>query len=431
MTITILDTTKITSSSSALTATYANITGMNKNLSVVGTSSIILFVANVTFDGGADAESDLALFIDNSRVCEGRCFVDDNLDELGMVQLTWWETGLSAGTHDFDVRAKDGGQTGGIIYTGEIRSSQVIEFTGTDAPSILDEVSGLRTSQVGTSAYVDITGMNRTVTITGGSTSLVIVSGTVNFADSTDSSGFLGLEIEGTIVAEGQVYGDAANENQCVSFMFAKKAMTTGSRTFDYRMKNGQGTTNMDVDIDRHMQIVEFTNTPLLNEVIGNRTADTTAGLTFDRVIDMGITRTPISTGSHFLVCSSTTLDSDSADSGAFVSISINETNEAIGSSGIDATSTEPGFVGLVIMKTGLSGSIEFETKFKERPSPFNGIIIATDTDKHLQVIEFTAAPAVLKLVPETENITEGTIAHRGLVRVGEGKRKILGPVST
>jgi len=404
---------------------------MAKNLAVAGTSSVILFIANVTFDGGSDAEADLALFIDDGKVCEGRTSVDSNADELGMVQLCWWETGLSTGNHDFDVRAKEGGQTGGIIYTGEIRSMQVIEFTGADAPSILDEVSGLRTSQSGTSVYVDITGMNRTVSITGGATSLVIISGTVSFAASGDASGFLGLEIEGTIEAEGQSYQDASNEGRCVGYMFAKKAMTNGSRTFDFRMKNGQGTTTLDTDIDRHMQIVEFTNTPLLNEVIGERSADTGATTSFTRLNNMIVTRTPDSAASHFLVCSSQTFDSDSSDSGAFASIRIDGTDEAIASSGIDANADEPGFIGLVIMKTGLTGSIDFETMFKERPSGFTGVIAATDTDRHLQVIEFTAAPAVLKIVPETENITEATIAHRGLVRVGEGKRKIIGPVST
>jgi len=100
MTITILDTTQITSSSSSLTGSYVNITGMDNNLSVVGTGSVILFMAQITLDGGADAESDFALFIDNSMVCEGRTAMDDNLDELGMVNLAWWVTGLSAGTHD-------------------------------------------------------------------------------------------------------------------------------------------------------------------------------------------------------------------------------------------------------------------------------------------------------------------------------------------
>ena len=403
MAITILDTTKITSSSSSLTSSYVNVTGMNKNLAVVGTSSVILFIANVTFDGGADAESDLALFIDGSRVCEGRCFVDGNLEELGMVQLCWWETGLSAANHDFDVRAKDGGQTGGIIYTAEIRSSQVIEFTGDDAPTILDEVSGLRSSQAGTASYVDITGMNRTVTIVGGSTSLVIVSGTVNFAASGDTTGFLGLEIEGAIEAEGQVYTDAATEGQCVSYMFAKKAMAAGSRTFDYRMKNGQGTTNLDTDIDRHMQIVEFENTPLLNEVINETSADTGATTSFTRLNNMGITKTSGGAGSHFLVCSSTTFDSDSADSGSFASIRMDGVDEAIGSSGIDANLNECGFVGLVAMKTGLTGSIDFETMFKERPGSFTGVIAAVDTDRHLQVIEFLGVSYKLEGVTRDE----------------------------
>ncbi len=390
MTVTILDTQQLTSSSGDITASYTDITGMAQNLSVAGTSSLILFTASITINGGADNETDVALFIDDSLVCEGRCFVDSNDNELGMVQLAWWETGLSTGTHDFDVRARDGGQVGGIIYTGEIRLSQVIEFTGSDAPVILSEVSGLTSSQTGTASYVDITGMKVTPTITGGSTSLIVVSGTVSFTGSSDQSGFLGLEIESTIEAEGKVYGDAANESQSVGYMFAKKAMTAGTRDFTFQMKNGQGTTEIDTGMERHIQVVEFTNTPSLDEVIGNRTADTTATASFTRLNDMVVSKTSVASSTHFLVCSNQSFDSDSSDAHGVASIRIDGTDEAIGSSGSDGTTIEPGNVGLTVMKTGLSGSIDFETMFKEGTGSWTGLIIATDTDRHLQVIGFT-----------------------------------------
>lgn len=403
MTVTILDTTQLTSTSGDITATYSNITGMNKNLAVAGTSSVILFTAQITIDGGADAETDVALFIDGTKVCEGRCFVDQDIQELGMVQLAWWDTGLSTGNHDFDVRARDGGQTGGLIYVGEIRTSQVIEFTSADAPTILEETSGLTSSQAGTASYVDITGMTFSTSITGGSTSLIVVSGTVSFAGSTDQSGFLGLEIEGTIEAEGKVYGDAANEGQSVGYMFAKKAMTNGTRTFDFRMKNGQGTTNLDVDVERHMQIVEFTNTPSLDQVIGNRTADTTATASFTRLNDMVVSKTSVVSSTAFLVCSNQSFDSDSSDAACFASIRIDGTDEAIASSASDGGTIEPGNIGLTFMKTGLSGSIDFETMFKERTGSWTGCIAATDCDRHLQVIGFAGVTHKLEGITRDE----------------------------
>ena len=420
MGITILDTTSITSSSADITSTYGNITGMNKNLAVAGTDSVILFMAQVTFNGGTDNETDLALFIDNAKKCEGRTSADDNDDELGMVYLAWWETGLSAANHDFDVRAKDGGQTGGIVYTGEIRTSQVIEFTGADAPSILDTVSGLRTSQVGTGSYVDITGMNRTISITGGATSLVIITCHVSYAANlADSSGTLGLEIEGVIKAEGQVYQDDAAEGRGIGFGFAMKAMAAGSRTFDLRMKQDQGTIELDTDIDRHMQIVEFTNTPLLNEVINNRTADTTTTTSFTRLNDMIVTRTPDSASSHFLVLNSTTFDSDSSDSGGFAGIYVAGVQKTVGSAGVDSNTNEPGYVGGGFMQTGLSASTDFETQWKERPAGWTGIIAAVDTDRHLQVIEFTAGAALVQVANEILDLVESPLRVPGIVKFG------------
>jgi len=400
-----------------MTGTYANITGMNKNLAVAGTSSVILFIANITIGSGSDAETDVALFVDGVEKCEGRCFNDADTDELGCVCLAWWQTGLSTANHDFDVRAREGGQAGGEVSTAELRSSQVIEFTGTDAPTILSEVRGISSTQAGTASYVDIPSMKVTPSITGGATSLIIVSGTVNFASSGDTSGFLGLEIESVIEAEGQVYNDSSNEAQSVSYMFAKKAMTAGTRDFTFQMKNGQGTVNLDADVDRHMQVVEFTNTPNLDAVDSNTTADATPTSSFTQINDMLVAVTPDSTDSFFLVTSSVTWDSDSGDSNGIASIRIDGTDRAIASSGIDDLTQEPGHVGLNIMITGLSTSSKnFQLMFKEGTQ--TGMIIAPDTEKHIQVIEFLADVGLKKIAPvAVVNIADATIKVIGLIK--------------
>ena len=394
MGITILDTTQLTSAST-IGASYANITGMNKNLAVEGPSSVILFHANVTINDGQNSDFKLGLFVDGVLEVEAIGTLDDTDDEVGNAQVAFWVTGLSAGNHDFDVRASDHDLSGANIHQVIQRTSQVIEFTGADAPTIVDEVLDLVTSQSSTSAYVDIASMARTgVSITGGSSSLVIVSQSVSYdTGAPDSNVSTGLFVDDTLEAECQCYQDNANEGRSDSFMYALKGLSAGTHDFDLRMKHDQPTGRIDTGIKRHLQIVEFTNNPTFTQVNKNTTADTTATTTYSRVNDMIITKT-IAVGDFVLVLACITYDSDSADSGSFTRMMIDGTQEAEAGAGIDSTGNEPGNASLNFMKEGLSGSIDFELEFKERPSGWTGVIVATDTFKHLQVIEFTPAVA-------------------------------------
>ena len=411
MAITILNTTKLTSSHT-IGSSYANITGMDKNLEVEGTSSVILFHANITIDQGSDAEVKFGLFIDNVLEVEAICFNDANDKELGNASPAFWVTGLSAGFHDFDVRASDHGQSGAVVDVDHQRTSQVIEFTGDDAPTIVDEILDLTSSQTSTGSYVDIASMARTgVSIIGGSTSLVIVSQSVSYdSGSPDSSVFTGLFVDDTLEAESQCYQDNTNEGNSGSYMYALKGLTAGTHDFDLRMKHGQSTGRLDTEIKRHMQIVEFTNNPTFTQVNKNTTADTTATQSFTRINDMIITRT-ITSGDFVLVTSSVSYDADASDSGPSTAINIGGSMETEAGGGVDSNSNEPHACGLSFMKEGLSGSTDFELMFAE--TGFLGIIIATDTFKHLQVIEFTPSTGGAFERTASQTITESdTIAR-------------------
>jgi len=147
MGIEILNTTRITTGYT-FTSSYATITGMDQTLTIAGTSSLVLFLADISVSGGSDAEGIIGLFIDDVLQCENIAFCDDNTNEQGHISLAWWDTGLSAATHTFRCKAKDGAQTGAIVYTGESieHTMQVIEFTGSDAPTIIKTVEAQKRS---------------------------------------------------------------------------------------------------------------------------------------------------------------------------------------------------------------------------------------------------------------------------------------------
>ena len=112
----------------AMTANYASARLLTDTVNIDGPGSVVLFTSTVTFDTSpATSEGDIALFIDGSNVAEGRTYIQSVNNEQGHVNLHWWETGLSAGLHTFNVHGKEG-TVGAAMNTPTQRHMQVVEF---------------------------------------------------------------------------------------------------------------------------------------------------------------------------------------------------------------------------------------------------------------------------------------------------------------
>jgi hypothetical protein len=248
-----------TAADTSITSSYETIDDLTATVTTTA-GGIQMITASVSWiDTGTDnAECDIAIFIDGSKVAESRSFVDD-VAEGGNSNLVWWESGLSAGSHTFEIRAKEN-QANCNADTQNQRHMQVVEFSGDYAPTIKSEVTGTPSQSFG-SSYEVVTGMTATPTIAE-TDSLVLVSGSFSFVDddgSGDSSCWMGIHRGGSLLVEGESYTDAGNEASSVSVLWAETGIS-GPHTFDLRAKEGQAGCSADTSpsIQQHMQVVEF-----------------------------------------------------------------------------------------------------------------------------------------------------------------------------
>jgi len=383
-----------TSADTIATGTYTLLNDMTAIVSIDGIGSHVLFHGQASFSStSGNADCFLGLFIDGAMVAEGHDYVDTADTEEGSVGLSWWETGLSAGSHTFELRWKED-QVGCIASTDEQRSMQVIEFTSSDvAAEILSEITSISEDTAQTTSYTVINDMITSPTIAG-TDSVVFIEGIVTFdCGTSDCNSWMGLFIDDTLVAEGQTgMDDLTIEPGVVRVTWWETGLSAGSHTFDLRWKedSSTGVAIMAIDTQRSLQVVEFTgaNVPTILSEITSTSTDTTANGSYTIINDMNDTVTIDGPESLVIVSASITFDNDASDSSAFAAIFIDGVMVAEQENFIDDSDQEPGFIGLMWVDTGLSaGDHNFSIRFKEVGNA--GIIMATDTQRHMQVVEF------------------------------------------
>jgi len=392
---TILDEIIRTSADTTATTAYTIILDMATNVPVEGPESHILFHANITYDSDSvDSSCRTALFIDGAPVAEAEDYVDATTTEPGNAGLTWWETGLAAGNHDFDVRwlEEGGSQTGCIIATDTERSMQVIEFIpGDGVPTILTEVTSLSAESYPT-INQSVDGMTDSPTIEGPD-SLILTTSTMTFDEDGggDASCFLGIYIDGTLQAEQQTFTDSLDLPGSVGLMWAETGLSEGSHTIDLQARESQTGCGTDTALQRHMQIVEYTSgnpTILAEETSIAFQSMTPAYVLITTLVD---TVTIDGPGSVVLFTATVTFDSNLFRSGGDVALFIDDTMVAEGGTLIkDNVPDEPGHVNLHWWETGLSAGLHtFDVRGKENNLIEPGADTDTATISHMQVIEF------------------------------------------
>ena len=416
----ILDEVVSTSADTVVTTSYTLLNDMTSRVTIDGLGSHVLFWGQASFDvdsGGGDASCYLALFIDGSMVAEGIAYVDDDSpEEPGSVTLAWWETGLSSGTHTFELQKKEG-QTDCIADTNSERSMQIIEFTSDVPISILGEVKNTGADTTVTSSYEVIGSggdtMTSTVTV-GGTSSVLMISGTVTIeCASCDAAAGIGIDVDGTIVAEGMESSDNGNEEGNVSLVWWETGLSSGLHTFELHWKDTKnGTPQISQDVQKHLQIVEFTgpDVPTILDEITSISPDTTATSSYTLINDMTTSPTVAGTGSLLLASGTVTYDSDSGDTDCQTGLHIDSILVSEVHHFVDDDNNEPSSHTVLWADTGLSaGSHTWDMRFKE-PSQ-TGCIVDIEMQRHMQVIEFPC-PKEWSIVSITNDLVDPGILN-------------------
>ena len=272
--------------------------------------------------------------------------------------------------------------------------------------NILFDAQLTTTDTTATTSYENINGMASGSVLVGGTGSLIIIQTTVTFdSDSADSGCWVGIHVDGLMVAEAKGGVDAnANEPASVHVAWAETGLSTGNHDFDIRFKEESGSFAgciIDVDTTRSVQVIEFLSTDITFSIRANDTStssDTSATTSFTVVDNLTETFTTVS-GAVYLILASVSMQgaSGSADVscefGVFIGVTPTERYTAKGWS--DAVS-EGGNAGLWWWEDSLGASSQtFEIQWKEEQVECE---TRTDTQRHMQVIEFsgTGVPSIL-----------------------------------
>jgi archaellum component FlaF (FlaF/FlaG flagellin family) len=259
--------TEVTSTSvESYPNTNTPVGGMRGSPDIDGPDSLVITTGTVTFsdDASNNASCNLGIFIDNIMEAEQMTFVQDD-NERSSVGLMWAETGLSSGSHTFELQAREsiaGCETDTVIQ----RHIQVVEYTS-GSPTIVAEKTSFDVQQM-TGTYTLIDNLEETVTIDGPG-SVIFFTATVTFdANGADAEGDAGLHIDGNLVAEGRTFIDVNDDEPGhVNLHWWATGFPAGDYDFEVRGKQGQSQAETDVETQNHMQVVEFTCTKQWNVV--------------------------------------------------------------------------------------------------------------------------------------------------------------------
>jgi archaellum component FlaF (FlaF/FlaG flagellin family) len=260
--------TEVTSSSGeSYPTSYQPVGGMRGSPDIDGPDSILFTTGTVSFEDDAsnNASCYLGIFIDNTLQAEQRTYVQDD-NEGSSVGLMWTETGLSSGSHTFELQARELDVVGCETDTAIERHMQVVDFTSGNPTILAEEVSNvLQQMEVG---YLPINNLFDTVTIDGPG-SVVLFTATVTFdAFTADAEGDAALFIDGNMVAEGRTFIDATNDEPGhVNLHWWATGLSAGNHLFEVMGKEGQNQAETDTETQHHMQVVEFTCTKQWNVV--------------------------------------------------------------------------------------------------------------------------------------------------------------------
>ncbi len=236
------------------TATWSELFGTG-DITIAGTGSVVLLLANVPIAGAADAGFECQFSVDDTQ--EGAitgCYTD------AANEMTGWSgvhvvTGLSAGTHTFELMIQD--RYGApILDTTRQRTFQVVEIVA--AAAVLKSSIVSAAAHTPTTGWVDDGTLDAPVTVSS-TASVMLQIANLNFSTGTDLT--MGFRLAMDAVQEGPDtidFSDTTERAGRTLLAAAKTGMSAASHDFSTQWIRVQASGIADTARERSQFVIEF-----------------------------------------------------------------------------------------------------------------------------------------------------------------------------
>ncbi len=225
------------------------------SISIAGTSSVILMLANVPINMEGDESTDFQFGVDDS----GEGAVTTGFTDAASEGNGWSgmhaTTGLSAGNHSFELKWQ--ARTGnGQTDSARRRTFQVIEVTANATRQL-----NLSSSSTGTApgTWGNVDNLSSSFTVDGTTAIQLIIANMVQAGDSSDATCDYSIGVDGTNEgAELISFSDSANLAQRMCMVRLKTGLSAASHSFQLRWQEIAGGTVADTGRTRTLIVIEF-----------------------------------------------------------------------------------------------------------------------------------------------------------------------------
>ncbi len=227
------------------------------SVSVAGTGSILMMIANVPYNMEADEATQFRFAVDTTPEANGpeACTFTDESNGGNSLSMVHVLDGLAASTHTFHLQWEaltGAGQTRNVN-----RTFQVVEIT---ANATLQLELYATDQQSAPGSYGNVPSLSSSFTVDGTDAIHLILANIQNAPDSGDSTCNFNIGVDGTNVGADLIsFSDSAALQQRMCMAWAETGLSNASHSFQARWQAIAGGAVTDSSMTRTLYVIEFT----------------------------------------------------------------------------------------------------------------------------------------------------------------------------
>ena len=227
------------------------------SITIDGTGSVILLFGNVQIASGGDYSIDFQFSVDGTEEGAITCCDGDSSNEMSGWSGIHVVTGLSAGTHTFELAYRDRLGTP-ALSTSHTRTFQVIQISS--GATLKSSIISAGAYTGASSAWSDDPNLDASVTVGSAASVMLQIANISMLGSSPDDTCAFRLEMDGAQVgADVTQFVDFADGGTRTLLAAAKTGMSSGSHDFCLGWYEIAADSHADTDRPRSQFVIEFT----------------------------------------------------------------------------------------------------------------------------------------------------------------------------